>query len=297
MLGNFSQNMVPRPDPQTETELDHQLQQTASTLFEKIEEHLHRLEFHRALETILGLVQMATQYIDKTAPWVLAKDPAKAPRLQTVLFHLAEALRFLTYALSPFIPHTAEIMKTRLGLTADISASTLRDYPNWGKYAYINPVTKGASLFPKKDMPSADESQPASTPPPSPSTGKKAETSTSPSQPILTPSDTPLIGIEEFQKVQLKVAKILEAERVPKSSKLLKLQVDTGTEQRQIVAGIGKKYAPEELVGKTIVVVANLKPAKLMGIESQGMVLAAGDNEVLGLLAFSENVPIGTKVK
>lgn len=95
----------------------------------------------------------------------------------------------------------------------------------------------------------------------------------------------------------MKVAKILEAERVPKSSKLLKLQVDIGTEQRQIVAGIGKKYSPEELVGKTIVVVANLKPAKLMGIESQGMVLAAGDKDVLGLLALSDDIPIGTKVK
>ena len=110
-------------------------------------------------------------------------------------------------------------------------------------------------------------------------------------------SETQLIGIEEFQKVQLKVAKILEAERVPKSTKLLKLQVDLGTERRQIVAGIGKKYEPEGLVGKTIVVVANLKPAKLMGIESQGMVLAAGDKDMLGLLGVSEEIPVGTKVK
>ena len=151
MLGNFSQNMVPRPHPQTETELDHQLQQTASTLFGKIEEHLHRLEFHRALETIFGLVQMANQYIDKTAPWVLAKDPAKAPRLQTVLFHLAEALRFLTYALSPFIPYTAEIMKTRLGLTEDLSASTLSNYPTLGRHTHI-PIQspKVHHYFPRK---------------------------------------------------------------------------------------------------------------------------------------------------
>jgi len=299
MLGNFSQNMVPRPDLQTEAELDHQLQQTASTLFEKIEEHLHRLEFHRALETIFGLVQMANQYIDKTAPWVLAKDPAKAPRLQTVLFHLAEALRFLTYALSPFIPYTAEIMKTRLGLTVDLSASTLSNYPAWGAYAYINPVNKGASLFPKKDMPSTHAAQtfPALTPS-SVIKNEQALDSAAQSTPApLTTTEASSIGIEEFQKVQLKVARILEAERVPKSSKLLKLQVDIGTEQRQIVAGIGKKYAPEELIGKTIVVVANLKPAKLMGIESQGMVLAAGDKDMLGLLGVSENIPVGTKVK
>lgn len=105
------------------------------------------------------------------------------------------------------------------------------------------------------------------------------------------------ITIEEFQKIQLKTATVLSAERVPKSEKLLKLQVSLGSEQRQIVAGIGKKYEPESLVGKTIIVVANLKPAKLMGIESQGMVLAAGDSEVRGLATILEEVDPGTKVK
>jgi len=105
------------------------------------------------------------------------------------------------------------------------------------------------------------------------------------------------ITIEEFQQIQLKTAKVLSAERVPKSEKLLKLQVSLGTEQRQIVAGIGKRYEPESLIGKTIVIVANLKPAKLMGIESQGMVLAAGDSEVRGLATFLEDVEPGTKVK
>jgi methionyl-tRNA synthetase len=297
MMGNFSNYMVPSADSKTETELDHQLQQTASTLFGKIERHLHGLEFHRALETIMGLVHMANQYIDKTAPWILAKDPEKALRLQTVLFHLAEVLRFLTYALSPFMPHTAKTMNTRLGFTKDISSSTLSNYPTWGEYTYINPVTKGASLFPKKDMPTTDESQPLSSLPPSPATGENTVPSATPSQPPISTNDTPLIGIEEFQKIQLKVAKILEAERVPKSSKLLRLQVDIGAERRQIVAGIGKKYTPEELVGKTIVVVVNLKSAKLMGIESQGMVLAAGENEMLGLLGVTEDLAPGTKVK
>ena len=294
MLGNFSKNMVPSADPVTETKLDRQLQQTASTLFEKIEQHLLVLEFHRALEAIMELVQMANQYIDKTAPWVLAKDPEKRPRLLTVLFHLAEALRFLTYALFPFMPYTAESMKTRLGLTLDISALTQPNFPTWGEYEYLQPITKGTSLFPKKDLSSTIEAPSASSSTPSPSARKNTETSPSPIQP---PSDPSPIGIEDFQKIQLKIARVLEAERIPKSSKLLKLQVDIGTEQRQIVAGIGKKYTPEELVGKTIVVVANLKPAKLMGTESQGMVLAAGDKEVLGLLGVSEDTPPGTKVK
>ena len=105
------------------------------------------------------------------------------------------------------------------------------------------------------------------------------------------------ISMDDFMKIQLKAAKVLAAERVPKSEKLLKLQVSLGAEQRQIVAGIGKKYEPEALVGKTIVIVANLKPAKLMGIESQGMVLAAGDSDVRGLATFVEDVDPGTKVK
>ena len=111
------------------------------------------------------------------------------------------------------------------------------------------------------------------------------------------PPAPPQITIDEFMKIQLKTAKVLSAERVPKSEKLIKLQVSLGTEQRQIVAGIGKKYDPDALIGKTIVIVANLKPAKLMGIESQGMVLAAGDTDVHGLLTIQEEVDPGTKVK
>ncbi len=297
MLGNFSQNLVPTGNPQTETELDHHLQQTASTFFENMEQHLHALEFHRALETIMGLIQIANQYIDKTAPWVLAKDPTNFPRLQTVLFHLAEVLRFLTYAISPFMPQTAEMIKSRLGLTVDLSDAILVNYPTWGDYTYSQPVTKGTALFPKKDVPTAEESGKVSTSSSSLPTEKKTQTTFSPAQPTPCIDDSTLIGIEEFQKVQLKIAKVLKAERVPKSSKLLKLQVDIGTEERQIVAGIGKKYTPEELVGKLIVVVTNLKPAKLMGIESQGMVLAAGENEMLGLLGVSENLSAGTKIK
>ena len=125
-----------------------------------------------------------------------------------------------------------------------------------------------------------------------------------PTTPAATPVAAPVapaapaqITIEEFQKIQLKTAKVLTAERVPRSEKLIKLQVDLGSEQRQIVAGIGKKYEPEQLVGRTIVIVANLKPAKLMGIESQGMVLAAGDAEVKGLVGIVEDVDPGTKVK
>ena len=130
------------------------------------------------------------------------------------------------------------------------------------------------------------------------STGSTAASqSPAPAAAIPGPPSPAQITIDEFMKVQLKTAKVVTAERVPRSDKLLKLQVSLGSEQRQIVAGIGKKYEPEALVGKTIVIVANLKPAKLMGIESQGMVLAAGDSDVQGLVTLLEEVEPGTKVK
>jgi methionyl-tRNA synthetase len=133
--------------------------------------------------------------------------------------------------------------------------------------------------------------------PSQPPTAAPAPTAATPQAPAPQAAAPAQITIDEFMKIQLKTAKVLAAERVPKSEKLLKLQVSLGTEQRQIVAGIGKKYEPESLIGKTIVIVANLKPAKLMGIESQGMVLAAGDSEVRGLITLLEEVDPGTKVK
>ncbi|HUM41312.1 MAG TPA: methionine--tRNA ligase subunit beta, partial [Nitrospira sp.] len=162
-----------------------------------------------------------------------------------------------------------------------------------------------ASLFPRIES-KPQGAKPVSDTPASPQPTAAAPTAASAAPQSPAPATTPTasavaqptqITIDDFMKVQLKAAKVLAAERVPKSDKLLKLQVSLGAEQRQIVAGIGKKYEPEALVGKTIVIVANLKPAKLMGIESQGMVLAAGDSEVRGLATFAEDVEPGTKVK
>lgn len=148
------------------------------------------------------------------------------------------------------------------------------------------------------DTPTASSTTPSSTTPSSTTASSPAPAAAQGAAGQTAAQAAPVqITIEEFQKIQLKTATVLSAERVPKSEKLLKLQVSLGSEQRQIVAGIGKKYEPESLVGKTIIVVANLKPAKLMGIESQGMVLAAGDSEVRGLATILEEVDPGTKVK
>ena len=283
LIQRCCQGIVPAPDSSAITELDTGLQAAAESLIHKtLPHHLQRIEFNRALEAMWGLVQLGNQYIDKTAPWVLAKDPGNAPRLRTVLFHAAETLRFLCLAAYPFMPHTAEEMARQLGLGLDYSQAPLKSPIVWGGGDPGATVVKGKALFPRVEGSAAQspaKPQPEASAPP-------------------TKDEDSRITIQDFQKVELKVAKILAAERVPKSNKLLKLRVDLGAEQRQIVAGIGKKYGPEDVVGKTIVVVANLKPAKLMGVESQGMVLAAGDEEVEGLVTFEDQeLQPGTKVK
>ncbi|MDT7041646.1 methionine--tRNA ligase [Candidatus Nitronereus thalassa] len=297
---------IPASDSTETTDFDSELQATAEALIrDKLPLHLRpdRLEFNRALESIWGLVQLGNQYIDKTAPWVLAKDLEKRNRLNTVLYHAAETLRYLSMAVYPFMPKTAEDMSSQLGLQIDFSIPVLASTLRWGATAPGAAVQKGPSLFPRIDPAViAKQGVTVSTESTAPSlpkdTGHTSNIPASSESTSTSPNIGPQITIEDFQKIQLKVAKVLSAERVPKSNKLLKLQVDLGAEQRQIVAGIGKKYAPEDVIGKSIVVVANLQPAKLMGVESQGMVLAAGGKEVLGLVTIGENdIEPGTQVR
>lgn len=199
------------------------------------------------------------------------------------------------------MPQTAEEMARQLGLSISFEDKFKKTPVTelfWNRFPANTKVNKGNPLFPRIEPNKLTGAKPVT------DSSTPAAATTQPTTPAATPVAAPVapaapaqITIEEFQKIQLKTAKVLTAERVPRSEKLIKLQVDLGTEQRQIVAGIGKKYEPEQLVGRTIVIVANLKPAKLMGIESQGMVLAAGDAEVKGLVGIAEDVDPGTKVK
>ncbi len=274
---------------------------------EQIEELLSSFQFNRVLECIWNVIQAADQYIESQQPWKLAKEQDRRIRLEQVLYRLAETLRHVAHHLAPFMPNTAKEIICQLGL---VDRDRKRDEVlSWGELPSGTSVNKGASLFPRiesKSQGAKHVSDPSASTPPlptAPTTAPTAPSSATPAPQTSAPAAAPLppappqITIDEFMKVQLKTAKVLTAERVPKSEKLLKLQVSLGSEQRQIVAGIGKKYDPEALIGKTIVIVANLKPAKLMGIESQGMVLAAGDSEVRGLMTLLEDVEPGTKVK
>jgi methionyl-tRNA synthetase len=286
MIERYAGGRVPHSGPLGKTDLDTSLRETAAALLPQVEKHLAEIEFNRALEAIWRLVQLGNQYIDKTAPWNLAKNPQDKSRLNTVLYSAAETLRFLCVSLYPFIPEAAEEMKRQLGLMLDFSKPLLAHEITWGGIIPDTAIAKGPPLFPRIEAPRTqgethvNPEQPAKVEPAGPMTGPPEQ-----------------ISIEEFRKVELRVGKVLSAERVPKSTKLLKLQVDIGTEQRQVVAGIGIKYTPEEMIGKRVVIVANMKPAKLMGVESQGMVLAAGEQDMITLLTTMEEAETGTKIK
>ncbi|HMK65314.1 MAG TPA: methionine--tRNA ligase [Thermodesulfobacteriota bacterium] len=246
---------------------------------EMVGQEVPKLAFHKALMTIWELVDDLNKYIDTQAPWALAKDPEKAPRLMTVLYTLAEVLRHIALLLYPFMPKTSKVMIEQLGLNILESAPQWEKENIWGKTVPGTSVRKGPALFPRIET---GKPKAAASPDPAPA---------APASPQIS-----RISFEDFQKVDLRVARIIKAERVPKSKKLIKLEVDLG-ETRTVVAGIGQDYLPEELVGKEIIVVANLEPTKLMGVESQGMLLAARDDKGLKLLAPEGEIQPGTKVK
>ena len=239
------------------------------------EEYWLRLSFNLILEGIWQMIGEANNYIAQKEPWKLAKsDPDE---LKAVMFNLWNALRLTALAIYPFMPETAERMWKQLGLKL-LKEEAIFQW-EW-KPDYEIKVSKGEQLFPRIEK-KEEEQKPEQ---------KKEKTK-------MTEGVKELIAIDDFAKVELKVGKVISAEKVEKSEKLLKLKVDIG-EERQIVAGIAKSYAPDDLIGKKIVVVANLKPAKLMGIESHGMLLAATDEEGrLSVLTLDREVKQGARVK
>ena len=323
MIERFADGKIPASGPPALPELEEKIAKAAAQLPATLERGFSALTFRDNLQTISELASLCDEYIDKAAPWKLAKNPDEAPKLKTVLNTAARALRLLAVSLYPFMPQTTEQLTRQLGYHFDFSKAIPASAYQWDSPVTDLAIAKGAPLFPRieiaadtksataKDATKAQKdsskkgAQPVSDTPvppqpvPAAATTPPAATPATPTAPAAAPAPAapPQISIDDFMKIQLKTAKVISAERVPKSEKLLKLQVSLGTEQRQIVAGIGKKYEPEALVGKMIVIVANLKPAKLMGIESQGMVLAAGDSEVRGLATILEEVEPGTKVK
>jgi methionyl-tRNA synthetase len=245
------------------------------------------LALHEAAAAAFRIVDAANVFIAETAPWALARDPAQADRLTQVLYDVSEAVRLAATLLVPIIPRSAGQILGRLGLGEDTGGLRLDAEGRWRPQG-DRQLAKADPLWPRLETSGASSTTKRSTQPMT----DEPTTPPAPATPAASPAAEARISIDEFMKVELRVAKVLAAERVPNSKKLIKLQVDVGTEQRTLVAGIADAYEPEALVGRTVAIVFNLKPAKLMGIESNGMVLAASpEGGKPTLVTFDEPAP------
>ena len=255
---------------------------------------MDKLSLNEAIRELWSYIGVANKYIDESAPWILAKDPAKATRLEAVMYNLADSLRNIAIMLSPFMPGTSPRIFTQLGLTTPEQFS-LKEVA-WGNFPDGTKVAKGDPLYPRIEVNEKGETVIAAS--------KKTQ-GTKPVAPVkaaaapapVATEGKPEITIDDFAKLDLRVATILSVERVPKTDKLMKLQIKIGEEERTIVSGIAQYYTEEQLVGRNIIVIANLKPAKLRGIESKGMLLAASDGEGHLVLADAPGMKSGSRVK
>jgi methionyl-tRNA synthetase len=292
MLEKYTEGKVPASGPSEES--DTILQETALQMLSHYHEHMGRFQFHRALQSVWDLISHANKYIVVNEPWALAKEPAQQQRLHAVLYNLVECLRLLTLVLRPVMPETAQKMAAGLGLdAADPRISNFTQGAQWGLSSANTRLQSIDSLFPRMDKPGKGDTATAA----SRTTAQKK----SPKKERKKGAEAELGVIEfaQFQQIDLRVAEVVHAERIVKSNKLLKLTVKA-PEERIIVAGIAEHYTPEELVGRQVLIVANLQPVEIMGVQSQGMVLAA-KTEVEGkkrlvLTMVSGLVAAGSKV-
>lgn len=261
MVEKYNEGLI--PSVKTETEFDSELKRQAKESVENFNIEMDKLQFHEALENCWKLVRRTNKYIDETMPWALAKDDSKKDVLDTVLYNLCESIRIIATLINPIMNLTANKIYDQLGITGQEGITNWESTKTFGLLNEGVKVTKGDALFPRLDIDKEVE---------------ELETlfSGKPKEEPLTHKDE--ITIDDFDKVELRVGKIIKCEKHPKADKLLVSQVKIGPETRQIVSGIAKWYKPEDLIGKEVTVVCNLKPVKLRGIESQGMILAAGDD-------------------
>jgi methionyl-tRNA synthetase len=276
LVVNFGAGAVPAPGEVAPP--DDEVRASFAKARAEVEAAMEEFAFHRALAALWELLAVLNRYVDAMQPWQLAKDEARRGRLDTVLYTLAEALRNLGIVLSPFVPEAAAKIRAALGQSGE---PRLEDAV-WGRLAPGTPVERLSGLFPRVD----DRTREAT-----PVARAKTERARASGE------GAAMLSIDDFGKTDLRVAEVVAAEPVPRSRKLLRLTVSLGVEQRTVVAGIAEHYAPGDLVGKKVVVVANLQPATLMGVESHGMVLAGSADGRLALLTLDRDLPPGAKVK
>lgn len=255
------------PENKVYDAIDEELKSMAQQLPADVEIYMDKLQFSNALIEIWKLVNRANKYIDETMPWILAKDENKKDRLGTVLYNLAEVLRFISILIMPFMPNTPNEIFEQMGFDETMKT--------WGslKFGLLKPgikVKRGKNIFPRIEV--------------------KKEVS-------VKEIKENYIKIDDFAKVELRVAEVMKAEKVKGTDKLIKIQLKVGEEARQVVSGIASYYSPEELIGKKLVLVYNLEPKKLRGIDSHGMILAASNENKLTLLTVDKDIESGAKIK
>jgi methionyl-tRNA synthetase len=283
MLEKYRDGIIPQaPSESGMNELSLGLKNAAETARTSLGEHMNNLAYDRSLKAIWEFISAANKYVDSAAPWALSKE-GKDRDLDSVMYTLFEAIRQVAVLITPFMPGTGQKMFRQLGIAQKKELQTILSLDKWGGLPEGTKTFKGPSIFPRiEEMPDI-------------SVGAE-DTRKEEGGRMKDEAPDNVIGIEEFAKIEIVSGKVLEAENIPQSKKLVRLIVDTG-QHRQIVAGIAEYYAPDELIGLNIAVVANLAPVKLMGVESNGMLLAAHDKDKLSLLTFDREVNPGMRVK
>ncbi len=279
MAHKYFNGVVPETDPQAEEELKPGLEPDALTAIEKFEKEMEIFDFHKALEAVWVFISSMNKYIDVTAPWVLAKKKSTKKQLQTIIYNLLEGLRIISGMIYPVMPDTALLMQKHLGMDVSEPFYTFDRLYTWKRLEPGTKLLKSITLFPRIDL-------------------KKIRAD------IKRESEVgdrvfgikPEITFEELAKIDFRVGTVIHAEGIPKAKKLLKLEVDIG-EKRTIVAGISESYNPDDLTGKQVLIAANLKPAKIMGVQSNGMLLAAVDDKVCSIATFDKKMKPGTSVR
>ncbi|MBR5228242.1 MAG: methionine--tRNA ligase [Firmicutes bacterium] len=292
MVEKYNGGVVPAPKVAGEPDAD--LIEMGTTTAGRVEMNMDKFSFNMALEEIWKFIRRTNKYIDETAPWILAKDEASKDRLDTVMFNLVEAIRIISVLINPFLHHTSVKIREQLGIAEEAVAweDTARFDMMAGKT-----VKKGEAIFPRLDIEKEIAELEAITAEQMAIAKAKAAKDAG-IEPAAEKELAPLkpeIAIDDFNKIDLRVGKILSCEKHPKADKLLVSQVQVGAEVRQIVSGVAAYYTPEDMVGKSVVVVANLKPAKLRGEKSEGMILFADNGDRLEFV--TTDAPDGEMVK
>lgn len=285
MVGQFQQGVVLASEGRSA--IDESLIEDAMATVKTFADDMNNMKISHAVKEVWTFISRANKYIDETAPWVLARDESKKQELANTMYNLVESLRIISGLIFPYMPSTAGKLWQQLNMPGTIEELRLADMEKWGGTPANMHIGEAQPLFPRIEV--EKEEQPVKE-------GKnKAEKqkSNKDKQKEIQPEGE--ISIDDFAKIQLRVAKVLEAEAVPKADKLLKLKIDLGNEQRELVSGIAKQYKPEELIGKNVIVVANLKAAKIRGVVSHGMVLAASAGDDLQLVTV--DMPVGSVVR